>query len=1793
MTPIKHGKQWLVAPDETSRIYQFDTEEGARKWISDNGADSSVATQEFKAKPIIDTAPSQFDSIVEAAAKTAPDPTAAKDIMKRVAEADSLAKETNGIRAGLSTHAAQINYLLNPERLQAKLEARLSLNGNKLISAKNARLHIEEALGKNDVNAAVDYLRRNFPAAANEILSMSIKGDKGPVPIGKILSTNAISLNRLPAEAITQLRAAINNIIAPEAANAVREGLRNDLNRLLGSEEDSSKLVAAVFGKRDQKAIDEVLATIQSPTTQVKYTGISDLISGLRSGHQVDPKQVMKIAKLLSPEAYDWSKVSKNLDDGDTVNGLIGTIIKNGGGAQTMATTMERLSLLDSGQLAAATGISASDVLATALDKFARGEGDTAGLVTRDAADAFIAQIENNVNFLADRSVLKSVSDFLAKATSKRFGTIYDAAKSGTLIERQSVLGQAVAELPDAAILPQDFTASYEVNYLGALFQSMGAAMGKKIKAAENAGEVFQNDLNQIDKFIRHYDVMENYLVSTQGVRISHQRALLNYIHGADKTKLGKDHYWAYINMGDVAQVLKQSGREDLFLRAFFPEGTVKGEISRASDWLSPYGIGEAVITLMESKEKGIPFDIKDIAALVKSQAKNQKGWTKPYAKQVDDLADQMAKVLAENVDFFNKAHQARMLASVGDAYIPAQTLSAELVGITLDAIALQRNAGKLSNTVYQETARDLFYKFVVATDAMNRSSGRVAESVMRQQARYFMNLLELRPILDEAADTGAAMEIKALSLINQTPESRAAYEEILRHINTFFDKKDPTAKLMALTTGPREEKLTQALYEAETALEAHIKSFPDVVDEVTQKAFSKTYKTLLAKLDKARAAALKVGIQTRHWKLGEVTPEGVQTIEWVNRGVYDHAEVEKQILDTAGAQKVIQRSKGKKTDVPVDSKPDYGVMKQASERYSKSLRTQFQKRANEHNLQRAENHIAQASDNAIQQLPQFLQAHPESPLAGLYASLAAHYESTMKADSIDITWETIQQNIERSLAPEQMIFGGTYKDAQRIMGNAKKTRKAEETAIREGRTKFSALSERISATRKRGQIGAEFNATEVAIMRGVSSTAGAFEKMISFYEKRLSPKEMTKAINFGLRNMSEALPTKAAQGLAKSIYVMSQATTDLLKDAALTSDTLVAALRKRGIGDEYGVNMLKEMRPDEIHSNFWSWLPFGEKPNDLSDEVWRERTAGFEKRARENKGLDEIQMLARIMDAIQFEAGTQKLAFDLVKRHNWRAMGYTSRAAALADGFVSIKQVNGEAMDFNRYFPMDSEENLFHPEVAKNIAASIRAWNHTYSGNMAPWMGVMMQILSVFKATQTVLRPGHLIANTIGDMSIALMDGTTPADLAAGMALAARYAKQQVNADWLKDPEQAIVRQIGAIARINDAGYVLGDKGYELVVNGKKVHLEAEQLNNLLEDANVHVRDQVTNDTDGLRWKFEAEAGGTAADKQYRNAMLGLIDKSAMSRVAQGWQKFVKPAGDLNAYVGNGIRAAHALKVMRSRNWSSLEELRNAMNEMINTYHPTIQSLSASERKSPRMIFSYYTWLRGAHTAFFELMTNHTAAMLIPSKVFYNQAQTTDQEGAYSLGNLWGDKTKTPGYLNYSTYGPTLNGPRGPMLYKPSILPLDVLDTWNVQFDPTKSADVQVIDNAKSVMRTVASSINMVAQPGIEAITGVDLKTGNKSTVKDLPTAMDKLASNVGFMQILQGIGAYTPSNKGPDAANPLTQRDRDLKTINWWTGGKFADTTKPSDIKNAKTEANARQKRISDIIASQTKGK
>jgi hypothetical protein len=162
--------------------------------------------------------------------------------------------------------------------------------------------------------------------------------------------------------------------------------------------------------------------------------------------------------------------------------------------------------------------------------------------------------------------------------------------------------------------------------------------------------------------------------------------------------------------------------------------------------------------------------------------------------------------------------------------------------------------------------------------------------------------------------------------------------------------------------------------------------------------------------------------------------------------------------------------------------------------------------------------------------------------------------------------------------------------------------------------------------------------------------------------------------------------------------------------------------------------------------------------------------------------------------------------------------------------------------------------------------------------------------------------------------------------------------------------------------------------------------------------------------------------------------------------------------------------------------------------------------------------------------------------------------------------------------------------GPRGAMLYRPSILPLDVLDTWNISYDSSKTVDQNAFNGIVSVGRTLGRNINLLAQPGIELLTGTDISTGKPSTVKDLKTAGEDLISNIGTTQLFKGLGIYTPSNKGPESANPLTDRDRQVILQNYLLGMRTADVYTPANIKYGAQDNTARMTRIFEQL--QNKG-
>jgi hypothetical protein len=151
-------------------------------------------------------------------------------------------------------------------------------------------------------------------------------------------------------------------------------------------------------------------------------------------------------------------------------------------------------------------------------------------------------------------------------------------------------------------------------------------------------------------------------------------------------------------------------------------------------------------------------------------------------------------------------------------------------------------------------------------------------------------------------------------------------------------------------------------------------------------------------------------------------------------------------------------------------------------------------------------------------------------------------------------------------------------------------------------------------------------------------------------------------------------------------------------------------------------------------------------------------------------------------------------------------------------------------------------------------------------------------------------------------------------------------------------------------------------------------------------------------------------------------------------------------------------------------------------------------------------------------------------------------------------------------------------------MLFKPAQLPLDVIDTWNIQFDSTQPFETNVIQNIQGLGQSViGKNINMLLQPGLELVTRTDPATGKPTQIKDLASLGDKAASMFGPTQLLKGLGLYTPANKGEGSANPLTPRQREVALTNWLgLTQKAQDINSPANVKNAQSEEGARQKRI-----------
>jgi hypothetical protein len=548
-----------------------------------------------------------------------------------------------------------------------------------------------------------------------------------------------------------------------------------------------------------------------------------------------------------------------------------------------------------------------------------------------------------------------------------------------------------------------------------------------------------------------------------------------------------------------------------------------------------------------------------------------------------------------------------------------------------------------------------------------------------------------------------------------------------------------------------------------------------------------------------------------------------------------------------------------------------------------------------------------------------------------------------------------------------------------------------------------------------------------------------------------------------------------------------------------------------------------------------------------------------------------------RMMEAIQMVKMEKGIAMDAAAQFGWTAHFKTAQEAIDA-GWVAVEAIGKQ--NIARFIPSPENGGLFHPAIADQLGSVFREYNNMYDGKTLPsFIQKAMRVMGVIKFTQTTLMPRHHVTNIFGDASTAMIAGTrNPQDWMDGFRIANQFTATNFAADWGKfgkDFEAKAYRMAGAMADNADATRNIkteGDISLTFYRDGKptSTNISIEKLSKDMADRGIIVPGFVQADIQGFAGELMLE-GST-------NIQKGAF-KQAFAKLGRGGRNVMKGFSDFTAAYSNGIRAAHAMKIARSRAWSSYEEMMNAILKDINLYHPTVQSLASTEKRWGRLIFTYYTWIRVAHSAMIDMAVNHTASMLAVPKLMYNYSVMQGFRPE-SAAVPFESQNVLPDYTAYSVYGPNAMGPQGPRVYRPPFLPLDVLDFWKIYFDPSKSAGENITQMAGQAAEMFGSNFNILGKPILEA-------AGSGQVPKDLGQLGEDALSNLGFMSLLTGLGLYTPYRyRNPETTNPLTEADRQRLLENSFSGMRAVDIYRPINVKLGQSQYGSRVKAYNEKI-------
>lgn len=1573
----------------------------------------------------------------------------------------------------------------------------------------------------------------------------------------------------------------------------------------------------------ENSIVKSILKNVNKESKAAGFDNFESFIAGLNSGAPVDPDALGRVLNALDPERKIVPQAMKN--ENVTEPDFLRSILVSDG-AQNYYDQLTRLEKAsDINNIFSTKGLGFADEISAYVNglKNVNNLSDESQVALLDLVTnpetAQTAQAAA-VRYTKHSARVKNLAEYGARtAAESRNLRIDDIQAKAEYSQDISTFGQQVHFSHEAhltenskAVLAEEFNTVFESV---AISRAAAASRTEWVNSAKAAELENTYKYNPEDPAVSRKEAMKQHaefqdymyarteetsaalsdLLMAGNVRLQNSKYrgdedfLKAYKNFGDDMRIEDVQNFVYVNISDIFKAFREAGMDNLLKEAMFP--FAPGGLHKSSSLLWQ-NLTDATRSALEMASKGKPFNVDEIKTRLMTRFTPTKEAPKPRQAELDKLATDIANALTDPaiVKSLKKAHAQKSIGIINDYISSARNVIGDIASRSRDIWLAKIDAGEASHTEQVKIFRNTFRELLAAIDIFKIDAGPVAESIARSYAAAFMRGSDdgLKDVVDEA--------IRA-ELTNFAEEFTKMYRS----------EKALTASKLSERTGGKggpvtKQRAENLLVKRETEYKTHMDARAQVYaadDAMLITAWLTKYADLQKLLDEARATAISKGVEVRNFS--------ALRNEWVSPEHYDAAQEAEDIANSFTQP------------FPVDSAiPATGKLKTLTEEDQKAI-----------NATQREIHKGNVDDIADE-------------ADGLLESGAFNREGKTEADAAAHAVQYADRMAMKSATslPDVRIHtvAGDYKTDKAVGYNPNLT-DAQKAAGWERGAAFRKAIDTWGGVYGRGFDQMRFLHTSEQHARDMSAGYAAYLHSIASKWDGVSNDAFAPVWDAIIKGKKAVNSTNEASiGMFNDFKPIA----DLI-----FGDTVNNELVKNGIslGDvaremnrlslDGNVGFISPITAQDMTmQDFLQALPLGKSPEGIKPKtdaykLWKSNRTKFEK-----ADLNEFLVLANIGHAVEMAKFKKGMMEDFFVRNDYRAVTGMTRAEAIEAGYVKPRLIGKMDPAYRTFIPDDA---LVLPEAWESFGAVIREANALYNRDADPgWLRFMMNFNGVIKANQTIFVFGHQLTNVLGDVSIAYNMGVTnPAWWGIGTRLANAYAVERAAGNYkvagalyndpttlangtdkiemqlrnvlrtaadktrafegsdaivaldkatdtwvVKNARGEVVERTTNKADAEKLAKIRGNKTTGIIIykNGKptRVNFSDADMMSMMKNYNIILTNLHANDYQGLADYLDTSKQTSRQGKFYRRA--GKI-------IGRGYRALEKVPGDVIAWHGNIPRIAHAMKVLQSRSWNSIDDAMAEAARTVMKYHPTITGLRSSERRIGRAVIGYYTWLKTAHLTTLDMLLTRPALVTVPSKFMRAVAEYQGFEPE-SIGSPYKNQSSVPSYLTKSPMGMLVGKPEDAFIVKPPFMQNSVLDTFNFTWDNSKSADENLWAAGRDAATTVGGMIGPLGKRSAEILWAIDPDTNLPSVVKDSRTAFDSLASEFSIFQLLKGLGIYTPAKKDPNVSTtPITQTEKDIATFNWWTRLGLTQVYSEQNMKYAQQEQGKINKRLAEM--------